>query len=230
MTVGWIALWAVLFLVTHLAISSARLRPRLVAALGLQPYRGVYSLVSLATFVPMAIVFALHKHSGPMFWDLQTVAPLRWLAWLLMLTALVTFTAGIFNPSPTGIGARAGAADAPRGILKLTRHPGFVAFSLFGFAHMLMNGWLGDLIFFGTFPALGIMGGWHQDARKVVELGESYRRFLAATSFFPGAALRRGRQRWTAADTPWLAIGVGVALTALLAAFHPLFFGGHPLG
>ena len=93
--------------------------------------------------------------------------------------------------------ADAGNDGRARGVQKLTRHPGFVAFSLFGFAHMLMNGWVGDVIFFGTFPALGILGGRHQDQRKLRELGENYRRFVEQTSFFPGAALISGRQHWT---------------------------------
>ena len=79
----------------------------------------------------------------------------------------------------------------PRGLLKITRHPSFVAFSLFGIAHMLMNGWAGDVIFFGMFPALGIIGGMHQDQRKIRELGDRYRDFVAKTSFVPFAALLR---------------------------------------
>jgi uncharacterized membrane protein len=45
------------------------------------------------------------------------------------------------------------------GIQKVTRHPSFIAFAIFGFAHMLMNGWAGDILFFGSFPALSILGG-----------------------------------------------------------------------
>jgi len=223
-----IGFWAVMFVGTHLLISSARVRPALVAAIGEQAYRGIYSVAAFATFIPLIIVFARHKHAGPMLWYLRDDAPLRGLAWLMMLTALTFLVAGLINPSPGAIGGP--AQERPIGVLKITRHPSFVAFTLFGAAHMLMNGWLGDLLFFGSFPALGILGGFHQDRRKLSELGEGYRRFAAETSFLPAAALMSGRQRWSRADMPWAAIGIGAAATILIVILHPFLFGGSPLG
>jgi uncharacterized membrane protein len=86
------------------------------------------------------------------------------------------------------------------------------------------------VIFFGTFPVLGIVGGAIQDSRKLREIGDSYRKFMSETSFFPGAALISGRQRWTAADTPWTGILVGIALAIVTVVLHPWLFGGQPLG
>jgi uncharacterized membrane protein len=226
----WIALWAALFLGTHFAISSAAVRPRLINAVGEQPYLGIYSIVAFATLGPLIYEFAKHKHAGPLLWYLRANAPLRLFAWLLMLTALILFVASLINPNPGGLGAPRARTSDPHGVLKITRHPGFVAFTLFGFAHLLMNGWAGDVIFFGTFPALGILGGIHQDARKVRDLGQPYRDFKSKTSFVPFAALINGRDRWSAADMPWTAIGVGTVLTIAIVALHPTIFGGHPLG
>src|ERR1700719_16500 len=145
-----------------------------------------------------------------------------------MLTALILFVGSFINPNQAGMAP--GGSTEPRGILKITRHPSFVAFSLFGIAHILMNGWAGDVIFFGMFPVLGIIGGVHQDQRKIRELGEIYRAFIAKTSFMPFAALVSGRVRWTSADTPWAAIGAGAVLTVAIVALHPMMFGGSPLG
>jgi len=223
-----IGFWAVMFVGTHLVISSAYVRPTLVAAIGEQPYRGIYSAAAFVTFIPLIVVFARHKHAGPMLWYLRDDAPLRWLAWLMMLAALMFLVAALVNPSPGAIGGP--AEQRPTGVLKITRHPSFVAFTLFGVAHMLMNGWLGDLLFFGSFPALGILGGFHQDRRKLDELGEGYRRLVAETSFLPGAALLSGRQRWSRADMPGPAIGIGAAATILIVILHPFLFGGSPLG
>ena len=227
--VALIALWAALFLITHVAVSSSAIRPRLVAAVGESPYRGIYSLISFATFVPLVIVFFRNKHAGPLLWNLRDAEPVRWLVWLMMLAAFILFVAALVNPSPSGWVAPPNAGTA-RGVLKLTRHPSFVALSIFGLAHMLMNGFAGDVLFFATFPAVGILGGLHQDQRKLSELGDKYSRFVTETSFFPGAALMSRRQRWTQADTPWLAILIGVAAAALMVAVHPMFFGGNPLG
>jgi uncharacterized membrane protein len=225
----WIALWAGLFLGSHLLISSSAVRGRLIAAIGEQPYRGIYSLVAFATLGPLIYEFGHNKHAGPLLWYLRAVAPIRWLAWLLMLAALILLVGSFINPNPGAIGPSAGGSE-PRGLLKVTRHPSFVAFSLFGIAHILMNGWAGDVIFFGMFPALGIIGGMHQDQRKLRELGDRYREFVAKTSFVPLAALIGGRARWTGDDMPWAAICTGVVLTVALVALHPTFFGGNPLG
>ena len=225
----WIALWAVLFIASHLIISSSAVRPWLTKAVGEQPYRGIYSLVAFATIGPLIFEFARHKHAGPLLWALRAIPSIRGLAWLLMLTALILFVGSFMNPNPGGMAA-SGDVSEPRGLLKITRHPSFVAFSLFGIAHMLMNGRAGDVIFFGTFPVLGIIGGRHQDRRKIRELGDRYRDFLAKTLFMPFAALIGGRVRWTAGDMPWKAIGVGVVLALVIVMLHPMIFGGHPLG
>jgi len=227
-----IALLALLFLGSHLVISSRAVRPRLIAIFGEDRYAGVYSIVALATFIPLCFVFARHKHSGAMLWDLRNVPIVRWLVWLLMLLAIIILVAGFITPNPGSMSAlgEAKQASTARGVLKISRHPSFIAFSTFGLAHLLMNGFLGDVIFFGTFPALSIIGGKHQDARKEAQLGAAYKSLKATTSFFPGLALVRGRQHWTAADTPWTAIMIGVALTALILWLHPMIFGGNPLG
>jgi uncharacterized membrane protein len=229
--VSAIALWALLFLGSHLVISSRAVRPRLIARFDDGRYAGIYSLVALGTFIPLVLAFAHNKHSGAMLWNLREVGAVRWLVWLLMLFALIIFVASFITPNPGSMSAQGGAKDASvaRGILKISRHPGFVAFSMFGVAHILMNGFVGDVIFFGSFPALSIIGGMHQDARKEAQLGASYKKLEECTSFFPGLALIQGRQHWSAADTPWLAIAIGIALTALIVWLHPAIFGGNPM-
>jgi uncharacterized membrane protein len=189
--VAQIGLWTGLFVGSHFLLSCEPVRGRLVVIVGTQPFRGVYSLVALGTFIPMLIAFGHHKHAGPTLWYLRGDVVARGLTWGLMFIALILLAAGLLNPNPAAIGAP--SRNRPAGILKLTRHPSFVAFILFGVGHVLMNGWTGDVIFFGGFVVLGILGGIHQDRRKLRELGAAYSEFLAATSFFPGAALLSGR-------------------------------------
>jgi uncharacterized membrane protein len=227
--VEWISLWAILFLATHVVIPSGYLRPRLVSVLGADAYRGAYSLIALGAFTPLVLEFAWHKHAGAMLWNVRADAPLRWVAWALMLLALILIVAGFINPSPAQNSVPTEEV-APHGILKITRHPSFIGLATFGIAHMIMNGWAGDLIFFGTFPALGIIGGLHQDRRKLRELGAGYRSFLEATSFIPCAVLISGRQKFSRGDVPWTAISIGAVLTIAIVIVHPYLFGGNPLG
>ncbi len=228
--VGTIGLWAALFLVTHLGMTASSIRPRLVAALGEQLYRGLYMLISVATFVPLVVEFALHKHAGATLWNLRGLMVVRVVAIALMVLSLLIGVASFVTPSPVSIAAPRGEVPVARGILKLTRHPLFVGISLFAIAHMLMNGTLGDLVFFGALLVTCVVGIRHQDSRKLEQLGEPYRKFYAATSAFPGLALLDGRQRWTAADFSWPALALSAVLIVAIVAVHPFLFGGHPLG
>ena len=225
--VAEIALWSGLFVGMHFLLSSGLLRARLVGLVGAAPFRGVYSLVAIGTFIPMVMVFGHNKHAGAMLWNLRNEPAARGLTWLLMFAAVILLVAGLINPNPAAIGAS--SRNRPTGILKITRHPSFTAFVCFGLGHLLMNGWAGDIIFFGGFAVLGIVGGIHQDHRKLKEIGEPYREFLAATSFFPGGALVRRRIEWSRGDVPWTAVVVGVAAGIVLVIFHPLMFGGSPV-
>jgi uncharacterized membrane protein len=226
--VAAIALWTGLFVGMHFVLSSGPIRARLVGLVGVQPFRGIYSVVAIATFVPMVWVFGHNKHAGAMLWNLRDIPVARGLTWLLMFAAVILLVAGLINPNPAAIGAP--SRNRPTGILKITRHPSFSAFVCFGAGHLLMNGWMGDIIFFSGFAVLGIVGAIHQDHRKLQEIGEPYREFLAATSFFPGGALVSRRIRWSPGDMPWTAVVVGIATGIVLVIFHPLMFGGSPVG
>jgi uncharacterized membrane protein len=226
--VAEIALWTGLFVGTHFLLSSGPIRAWLVGLVGAQPFRGIYSLIAIGTFIPMVLAFGHNKHAGAMLWYLRNYPAARALTWVLMFAAVILLVAGLINPNPAAIGAP--ARNRPTGILKITRHPSFTAFVCFGLGHLLMNGWAGDIIFFGGFAVLGIAGGIHQDHRKLQEIGAPYREFLAATSFFPGAALIGGRVKWSSSDMPWTAVAVGIAVTIMLVTFHPRMFGGSPLG
>lgn len=226
--VAEIAVWTGLFVGMHFLLSSGPVRTRLVGFVGAQPFRGIYSLVAIGTFIPMVVAFGHNKHAGAMLWNLRGVPVARVLTWLLMFAAVILLVAGLINPNPAAIAAP--SRNRPTGILKITRHPTFVAFVCFSLGHVLMNGWAGDIIFFGGFAVLGIIGGIHQDRRKLREIGAPYREFLAATSFFPGSALIGRRVEWSRDDMPWTAVVVGIAVAIVLVIFHPLMFGGSPVG
>ena len=89
----WIGLWAALFLGTHFALSWDAVRSRLINAVGLQGFLGIYSVVAFATLGPLIYEFAHYKHAGPMLWYLRANGPIRWFTWILMYLALVLFVA-----------------------------------------------------------------------------------------------------------------------------------------
>ena len=204
----WIAALWVLFAATHMALSSQRLRPRLVAALGARGFQGVYSLIALAIFVPMVSTYYSHKHTGAYLWMLTQLPGVRWLGYGVMGAAFALIVAGLVQPSPAGM---VPVRPEVRGVARITRHPVLMGFGLWGIAHlMLAVVHASELAFFGGFPIFAIVGCEHQDRRKLAT-SEGYRAFHAATPFLPFSRL--GFVKGLAELRLPLAIAAGIALT-----------------
>ena len=159
-----IAEWWVLFAGTHLLLSSAWVRPKLVSRWGQRPFQGLYSLVAFATLIPLCVYYARHKHAGPQLWvTLEPYLLARDLNIVFMVLAFILLLSGLIARPPSSMLAQ-GRPQA-YGITRITRHPTFAAFFLFGLAHFFVVGSLGDVAFFGGFVVFGWIGARHQDAR-----------------------------------------------------------------
>lgn len=215
---GIVALW-IAFAASHMGLSSLRLRPRLVAALGPGGFLGLYSLIALAIFVPMVSLYFGNKHAGPHLWYLGAVPGLRWAVYIGMGAALVLAVAGLIRPSPATM---LSSSTEVAGVYRITRHPLFMGVGLFGLLHLLgasVNA--AELAFFGGLPLFALVGCAHQDRRKLATDGEGFRSFHDQTPFLPftGRETLRGL-----AEMP-LALALGVGLTVLLRSFHGAWFG-----
>ena len=223
-TVTIVLLW-VGFAITHILMSSIRLRPALVRVLGDRGFLGVYSLVALGLFVPLCTVYFGNKHSGPLLWSLPMSTATHGVIQIAMGVAFVLLFAGLLTPSPTSMtAARDGAAVAgPAGVHFITRHAVFMATAIFGAVHLIPNGFASDVAFFGGFPVFVLIGSIHQDRRRLATDGEKYRPFYEATPLVPftGRSTLRGLR-----ELSWLAIGLGLGTTVLVRYFHSELFGG----
>jgi len=217
-------LLSVLFFVTHLGMSHDPYRSRMVQRLGAQVFMGVYSLVSLVTLGGAIWVFATHKGMGPYLWTLP--GWLLPLVYLLMLVSFLLLVLSVATPSPIGMRP---ASLEPRGVLRVTRHPMNMGFACFAFAHILANGALGDVFFFGSIFLVGFAGAYHQDGRKARESGDaSFKAFREQTSVFPFVAILRGKTRFDAGEfsRPLLIAAVVAYVAAIL--LHKKLFGVSP--
>lgn len=219
------ALWAA-FAVLHLVLSGRMVRPVLVERLGELGFRGLYSVAVAVPFALLVWVFATHKHAGPWLWT--TVGPpdvARAIVYVLMALALPLLVCSMLpgSTAPSAIGSAPAPAVA-RGILRITRHPLLAALAIWGGAHLLVNGTLGDVLFFGGFPLFVWIGSRHQDARLARVL-PGYRELMAETSLVPFAAIMAGRQRLVARELPLVPIVVGLALAVVLRTYHGALFG-----
>jgi len=215
-----------LFAGTHIGGSSRPVRARLIRAVGLLGFKGLYTLVAFATFIPLCYVYFTNKHAGTALFT--PGAGLRLLAQAIMLLAFVVFAQGIATPSPLSSQAEMTGAfpDRARGIQRVTRHPQNLGFALFGLAHCFANPNVGDWIFFGGFVVYALLSAMHQDGRARSTGPDPVRQFQDQTSLLPFGAILSGRQRLAAREFNQVALWASIILFAILRAFHGRLFGG----
>ena len=211
----WIA-----FAGSHMALSSRRVRPRIVAALGDERrFQGLYSLVALGIFVPLVTIYFRHKHEGPYLGTLATVPGMRWLMFAGMGAAFALLVAGLVRPSPASV---VPGATEVRGIYHVTRHPVLMALGLYGLLHLCVVAVNAtELAFFAGFPLFVAIGAQHQDQRKLASMPD-YKRFCEATPFVPFSRPAGVADALREQPIP-IALGVGIA--ALVRWVHPALFG-----
>jgi uncharacterized membrane protein len=219
-----LTLAALAFVAAHFVISSTSLRRRLVGWLGERAYAGLFSAQAFALIAWMAIAFG----AAPRDRALWEIPGSTHLALVLMPLVLVLAIGGFTAPNPSAVlQAAPGAAWRPRGILTVTRHPVMWAFGLWALLHLIANGDLAGLIFFGAFAVLALGGTLAIDAKKRRSwTTESWQAFSAATSNLPLLAVVQGRTPFDWRGIGWKTLAIAVALyAALIFWFHPQVIG-----
>ena len=214
---------AIVLLGTHFGLSSTQLRPQLVASVGEPVFRILYSAITLVAIAWMVVAW----RAAPVV-ELWSAGPaLRHLPLLVMPLALLLAVCGVSQPNPTAIGAAPDpdATEPATGILRVTRHPLMWAFGLWGLVHMLANGDLASLLFFGTFAVLALAGTVLIDHKRTRRNEPGWGVFLQATSNLPLAAIVERRQRLVPREIGPTRVIVAVALYVVLILLHPLLFG-----
>jgi len=214
------------FVASHLGLASTPLRDRLIARLGEKGFLGLYSLLAFLLLLTLFLAYRQASHHVYLWLPGPGV---RHLPLLIMPLAFLLIAGGVLTPNPSAVGMT-GALDRPEpasGVLRITRHPVMWGVGLWAAVHILANGDLASLLFFGAFLLTALGGAWHLDRRMAATEGERWRRFAADTSFLPCAALLAGRQRWAWAEWRWPAVW-GLGLFVLLFGLHPYLFGVRP--
>jgi uncharacterized membrane protein len=129
----------VIFLGVHAFTMQRDQRAAVIGRLGEGPYKGLYTLVSLAGFALIVWGFGAYRSSGYIpVWDPPVWT--RHLALLLNLPVFILFV----------------AAYAPGRIKALAKHPMLLAVKIWATAHLLANGDLGSILLFGAFLAWAV--------------------------------------------------------------------------
>ena len=212
-----LALATLAFVGTHLLMSHP-LRPGLVARLGEQGFLGVYSLISLATLGWMIFAYRVGTDADPLW-----LAPLAWWPFAsgIMLVASILLVGSFArNPAFPHPGAKPRDIPPPRGVFAITRHPMNWSFMLWALVHLSLSGSPRNVVVAGGILILAFLGSLGQDRKKVRLLGETWRGWMAKTSFVPFGALLAGEAPWrNAAPSPGALVG-GVLLWAVVTSYH----------
>ena len=182
------------FLLIHFGISGTRVRDMLVVRFGERPYRGLFSLASVAGIVWMSSAYT--RAPAVLLWG--DFAGSRPLAMALVLVAILLVVIGLTAPNPIMAGMESRLArgqDTARGITRITRHPFLWGVSLWALAHLSVNGDLASLILFGSLLLLAQGGAPSIDAKWRRRFGDRWNAFAQATSNVPFAAIAAGRNQ-----------------------------------
>ena len=217
-----VLLAGVLFVGTHLGVSSTPLRAKLVSAVGERAYQGIYSVLALAT-----ISYLVWSYGDvPRYNYVWMPDPhLYWVAKAVMPIAFIFALGGFMVKNPTAVGMEGVLSDPAQrdksvsGLLRVTRHPFQWSVVLWAGSHIVANGDTVSIVFFASFAVLSLAGTVLIDRKKAAALGADWEPFLAATSNVPFAAILSGRNR--------LVVGELVAPVVVGLVVYGVVFWGH---
>jgi len=129
----------IFFGIHSISIVAHPLRERLVAAIGVGPFKGAYSLLSLVGFLLMLAGYSALRLEPRLLY--VPPAGLQHLAALLMLPVFPLLL----------------AAYLPGRIRRVAKHPMLVAIKFWALAHLLANGMLADVLLFGSFLVWAVL-------------------------------------------------------------------------
>jgi uncharacterized membrane protein len=129
----------VIFLGAHVFVSMRDERAALISKVGIGPYRGLFSLVSIVGIALICYGFAKYRAAGlipvwyPPLWTHHIVEALMWPASIMVAAAYI-----------------------PGNIKRVLKHPMLAGVKMWAFAHLCANGDLGGIILFGSVLAWAV--------------------------------------------------------------------------
>lgn len=218
----WLIVAAAFWIGIHVLVAGVA-RPGLAARLGEQGFMVLFSILSLVGLV--GLILAWREAPYLELWSPGTL--LQYAPLVLMPFALWFFVHSVSQKNPTSAGPAAapGQALPVRGITRVTRHPMLWAFSLWGLAHVLANGDLAALLFFGSILVVAVNGMFSIDRKRLRRDGERYRAFMAETSILPFGAIAAGRQHFAWREIGWWRPLLALLLWLAIMHLHGRLFG-----
>lgn len=222
--------WALAaFILIHVGVSATGVRTAIVNRIGVNPYRGIFSIASLGLLVWMIHGYAKMRADpfDPLNADMWS--PPEWLHWpaifLVFLGFMIAVT-GLFTPGPTLAGFEGSLAkeEPARGVLRITRHPFLWGVAFWAAGHALMNGERSAVMLFGGLGLMVLFGARSIDRKGAARDPEGWARFAAVTSNAPFVAILRGQNKLALGEMGWRLLVALIAFAAMIY-LHPRLIG-----
>jgi uncharacterized membrane protein len=154
---AWLVLGLVLFLGPHsVRIAADDWRSATIARLGERPWKGLYSLLSLAGFALVVWGYGQARQQPVVLWT--PPRGMQHLAALLMVPSFVLLV----------------AAYVPRNAIRARlHHPMVLGVKTWAVAHLLANGTLADVVLFGAFLVWAVLD-FRSARRRDRDVGATY--------------------------------------------------------
>ena len=218
---------AVFFDAIHIVIAGTELRWKITGRIGEEVFQASFSILSLAGIVWLSRAYGRAEYVE-LWGQVQSV---RWLALIVMFMAFFFVVFAFASPNPTAVrgGALLKEKEPARGIQRITRHPFLWGVVLWSLVHLIFNGDLASLIFFGSFLILAVRGPASIDQKRKKIYGEDWDRFAAVTSNVPFLAIAQRRNSLMIGELGWGRIIWVMVVYGFFLHMHQFFFGVSPL-
>jgi uncharacterized membrane protein len=148
----------ILFLGLHsIRLFAPRFRDGMIARLGIHVWRGIYSVLSIATLVMLIYGFGQSRGEGPLLY-----VPPTFLAHIMLTLMLIATILLVASVLPAGK------------IVVWIKHPMMTSVKVWAFAHLLVNGGLNHVLLFGSFLAWAVLV--RISLKRRLRAGETVRR------------------------------------------------------
>ena len=220
MTNFLLALFA--FLAAHVVPRATGFRDWGIEKFGRKIYMSAYSLVSLGLLAWLVTAMINAPYIGIWATTPLTVA----IAIVLMFFSCILLATGAGRANSLSISFRGGQTDMDNpGILALVRHPIIYTFLLWSLAHVIVNGDVIGLVFFGGMLAFSIIGAKVAEKRARNKLSEA--EFAELSQVNQGPFGERFKKALSARFA--IEVAIGVLLFFVLLIGHEHIIGVSPL-
>lgn len=209
----WLAIATLFFVGIHPGISGSPLRGMLVRVIGETVFRAVFALLSIGGLAWMILAFKAAPYE-----PLWVVPELVWIPVVLMPFSAILVVLGVTSANPTSAGQEGvlEREEPAKGVTRITRHPFLMGVVLWAAGHVVANGEVASVIFFGGFLVLGIVGPISIDTKLRSRRPEAWQRLARVTSIIPFAAVLQGRNTLEWTELGWWRIALGLVVYAAL--------------